>query len=70
MTTPYSTITSKLGVHVDTTTHKTRRAAEMVARRAIKSGLADSAAVYVKDDPRMRPSTYGSTAVSYFGTGR
>lgn len=55
----FSTITSKLGVHVDTTNHSTQRAAEMAARKAIKSGAADSAAVWTKNE-----------AISYFGTGR
>jgi nucleotide-binding universal stress UspA family protein len=65
MTATFTAITSKLGVHVDTTTHATQRAAEMAARRAIKAGAADSAAVYVKD-----ASAYGSTAISYLGSGR
>jgi hypothetical protein len=55
----FAAITSKLGIHVDTTNHKTRRAAEMTARRAIKSGTADSAAVWTAGNP-----------VSYFGSGR
>lgn len=59
MTATYSTITSKLGVHIDTTSHATRRAAEMAARRAIKTGNADSAAVWT-----------AGNAISYFGTGR
>lgn len=59
MTATFSTITSKLGVHVDTTNHSTQRAAENAARRALKSGAADSAAVWTKGN-----------AISYFGSGR
>lgn len=55
----YTAITSKLGVHVDSTTHQTQRAAEMAARRAIKSGVVDSAAVWSNGQP-----------LSYFGMGR
>lgn len=55
----FSTITSKLGVHVDTTTHSTQRAAEMAARKALKSGAADSAAVWTENE-----------AIRYFGSGR
>lgn len=58
-TAQFSTITSKLGVHIDTTTHATQRAAEMAARKAIKSGAADSAAVWTRGN-----------AISFFGTGR
>lgn len=42
----FATITARLGVHVATTQHTTQRAAEMAARKAIKSGAADSAAVW------------------------
>jgi hypothetical protein len=59
MTATFSTITSKLGVYVTTTNHSTQRAAEMAARRAIKSSTADSAAVWTEHN-----------AISYFGTGR
>jgi hypothetical protein len=55
----FSAITSKLGVYVDTTTHASQRTAEMAARRAIKSGAADSAAVWTQGN-----------AISYFGSGR
>lgn len=55
----FATITSKCGVHVDTTAHRTQRAAEMAARRSIKAGTADSAAVYDNH-----------TAVKFFGSGR
>jgi nucleotide-binding universal stress UspA family protein len=65
MNATYTAITSRLGIHIDSTSHTTQRAAEMAARRAIKNGTADSAAIYVKDN-----SPYGSTAINYFGTGR
>lgn len=42
----FAAITSRLGVHVTTTQHATQRAAEMAARKAIKTGAADSAAVW------------------------
>jgi hypothetical protein len=45
-TAPFATITARLGVHVATTRHATRRAADMAARKAIRSGVADSAAVW------------------------
>lgn len=55
----FATVTSKLGVHVATTTHATQRAAELAAGRAVEGGAADSAAVY-----------RGQEAVRFFGSGR
>lgn len=54
----YATITSRLGVHVATTGHTSRRAAEQTARQAIRSGSADSAAVVT-----------GTETLRYFGLG-
>lgn len=59
MTANFATITSTLGVQTCTTTHSTRRAAEMAARQAIRSGAADSAAVWTATE-----------AVAFFGQGR
>lgn len=58
----FATITGKLGVHVTTTTHKTQRAAELAAKRAIKSGAADSAAVWTG-------GPFDSRQVAVFGRG-
>lgn len=61
----FSTITSKLGRHVDTTNHDTQAEAEKAAECAIETGTADSAAVWTESDDE-----YGNKAVAYFGTGR
>jgi len=55
----FSTITSKLGIYVTTTNHTTKDGAKRAARKAIKSGVADSAAIYTD-----------GVAVAYFGSGR
>ena len=55
----FASITSKLGVHIDTTTHTTKAAADRACRKAITAGNADSAATYD-----------GHEAVSFFGSGR
>jgi hypothetical protein len=55
----YAAITSKLGVHVVTTTHDTQRAAEIACRRSIRSGAADSAAVWSATEQ-----------IAIFGSGR
>jgi hypothetical protein len=59
-TAPFAAVTSKLGVHAATTPHRTQRAAELAARKAIREGRADSAAVYGE----------GIDPLSYFGSGR
>jgi hypothetical protein len=56
---PFATITARLGVHQATTQHATQRAAEMAARKAIKAGAADSAAVWTATE-----------MVNLFGRGR
>ena len=56
----YAAVTSRLGVHVETIPAATQRAAEMAARKAIREGRADSAAVYGDN----------IDALSYFGSGR
>ncbi|MEV1157769.1 hypothetical protein AB0J27_20455 [Micromonospora chokoriensis] len=56
---PFATITARLGVHVATTQHASQRAAEIAARKAIRSGKADSAAVWTATDK-----------VAIFGAGR
>jgi len=55
----FTTITSRLGVHVNTSTHATQRAAETAARKAIAHGEADSAAVWTD-----------TKAIAFFGSGR
>jgi hypothetical protein len=55
----FTTITSRLGVHVNSSTHATQRAAELAARKAIAHGDADSAAIWTATE-----------AVAFLGTGR
>lgn len=56
---PFATITARSGIHLATTQHQTRRAAEVAARKAVKSGDADSAAVWTATEQ-----------VALFGIGR
>jgi hypothetical protein len=60
----YVTLTSKLGVHVASSKHPTRRAAETKAKLAIRTGAADSAAVWTDGDWSL------AEPVAYFGSGR
>lgn len=55
----FTAITSKLGVHVGSTNHRTADAAAKAARAAIRTGKADSAAVWSGNQP-----------LQYFGSGR
>lgn len=57
----YTTMISKLGVHVTNITRPTQRGAEMAARKAIKAGHGDSAAIFAPT---------GDNPVKYLGSGR